>query len=395
MRPQPLGVLPWPAGLLVLPDGHDGLAATLLSGERPQEWPATAAFVARALDGDAEGAAALIAGNDDLARYNRAVLVGGDGAWESLADVADPDLAALVALGCYTVGLRDDAPSADGVDGEIEAMVRSGRASAALEAGDPAGAHAELTAAIAAAAVSPALAASLSLTDAELLRESGDPAAAESVLNSVLNAMTRTADRETLAELHLARGMARQELGAHNKGYLVPAVNDYTEAAKTFREETHPEQFATVNVNLALAYLIMPMSSEGDRIRVGVAVNSLRAALRIYTPETHPHEWASTQLNLANALQYLPSVHQEDNLDEAVHLYEQVLAYRDPNVDPLGYARILANQGNALGHLGVFSDADERLQRARALFAAQGDVDAVASVDEVLASLAAAREAAH
>jgi hypothetical protein len=53
----------------------------------------------------------------------------------------------------------------------------------------------------------------------------------------------------------------------------------------------------------------------------------------------------------------------------------------------VGYARILANQGNALGHLGVFTDARERLTRARALFDAAGDLEAVEGVDEVLASL--------
>jgi tetratricopeptide (TPR) repeat protein len=136
------------------------------------------------------------------------------------------------------------------------------------------------------------------------------------------------------------------------------------------------------------------MSDDGDRIRLGVAVTSLRAALRVFTPESHPVAWASTQLNLANALQYLPSVHQEANLDEAVQLYEEVLAYRDPLRDPLGYARILANQGNALGHLGVFGDARERLSRARELFAANGDEEAVEGVDEVLASLGDAEDKA-
>ncbi len=61
-----------------------------------------------------------------------------------------------------------------------------------------------------------------------------------------------------------------------------------------------------------------------------------------------------------------------------------------PQRDPLGYARILANQGNALGHLGVFGDARDRLVRARGLFEGAGDADSVASVDDVLASLDAA-----
>ena len=145
--------------------------------------------------------------------------------------------------------------------------------------------------------------------------------------------------------------------------------------------------------SVALAYLVMPMSTQGDRLRVGVAVTSLRAALRVYQPDTHPVLWASTQMNLANALQYLPSVHQEENLDEAVHLYEELLQHRSAETDPLGVARILANQGNALGHLGVFSDAHERLDRARALFVQYGDIDGAETVDGILASLAEAEAA--
>ena len=204
-----------------------------------------------------------------------------------------------------------------------------------------------------------------------------------------------TAPRELRAELQVTRALSRQELAGTERGALLAVVADLTEAAKVFREDRYPELSATINVHLALAYLVMPMSSEGDRIRVGVAVNALRAALRVYTPDTHPTAWASTQLNLANALQYLPSVHQESNLDEAVQLYEEVLAYRDPATDPVGYARILANQGNALGHLGVFADARERLERARTLFAGAGDADGVDGVDEVLASLAEAEQTAE
>jgi hypothetical protein len=80
-----------------------------------------------------------------------------------------------------------------------------------------------------------------------------------------------------------------------------------------------------------------------------------------------------------------------------VHLYEEVLQHRDVEHDPLGVARVLTNQGNALGHLGAIEDAEERLGRARELFAAAGDVEGVAAVDELLAEVAeaAARQAAR
>ena len=66
----------------------------------------------------------------------------------------------------------------------------------------------------------------------------------------------------------------------------------------------------------------------------------------------------------------------------------------NPRIAPGKAGRILANQGNALGHLGVFSDARERLERARTLFLEAGDTDAVQGVDEVLASLSEAEAAA-
>lgn len=397
-RPQPLGALPWPAGMLLLPEGSDELAADLVSGREPQSWPAGTEFMRRALEEDVEQAAADLTGDDLVSRYNRAVLVGGDGVWDELAALTTGELRALVDTARFSVGEIDEAPSADESTGEIAAVVRSARASAAIEIGDIPSAVEELaTAAVdAQEAGSPLLAASLHLTRAELLRERlDDPAAAARESDLAIQRLPLTAPSELRAELQVSRALARQQLAGTERGALLAVVADLTEASKVFREDTYPEMFATINQHLALAYLVMPMSSEGDRIRVGVAVNSLRGALRVFTPETHPVAWASTQLNLANALQYLPSVHQESNLDESVQLYEELLQYRDPQRDPIGYARILANQGNALGHLGVFGDARERLDRARALFEDAGDMESVASVDEVLVSLESAQVAAR
>ena len=396
-RPQPLGALPWPAGLLLLPRGAEALCAALVRGGEVEDWPEAVEFARLALEGEAEQAASLLAGDDLISRYNRAVLVGGDGVWSALAEDSTGELRALVDVARFSVGEIDEPPGVDDATGEIAALVGSARASAAMEVGDYQRASTELAAAADAAlgAGAPVLAASLRLTRAELLRDQlDDPRTANTEADRALQQLPLEASRELRAELQVCRGLARQQLAGTDRGALLAVVADLTEASKIFREDTHPEMFATINQHLALAYLVMPMSDQGDRIRVGVAVNSLRSALRVFTPETHPVAWASTQLNLANALQYLPSVHQEQNLDESVQLYEEVLQYRDPSVDPLGYARILANQGNALGHLGVFSDARERLTRARAMFEAGGDTEAAASVEEVLASLAQAEAAA-
>lgn len=396
-RPQPLGVLPWPAGMLIIPGDHSDVRAALLRGLPPEDWPADLEFLRLALDESPSAAAALIAGDDPVSRYNRAVLVGGEGAWAGFESV-DADLAALAGVAAYSVGAADSPPGTTGVTGEIAAVVSSAVASSALERDDVPGAIEELRAGAVAAAEggSMLLAASLRATAAELLRDQlGDPQGAIAEVDLALRAIPRQvtddvrfyAPPELWGDLHMTRALARQELARTQPHLLLSVTQDLTEALKVFSEEDFPEQFATCNSHLALAYLVMPMSGQGDRLRVGVAVTSLRAALRVYQPDTHPALWASTQMNLANALQYLPSVHQEENLDESVHLYEELLQYRTQETDPLGYARILTNQANALGHLGVFSDARERIARARDIFTHFGDDDAIATLDEITASL--------
>lgn len=396
--PQPLGVLPWPAGLLLLPDTEPAaaVAAGLVVGARPSMWPPELAYYEAAIDGDPARAAGLIEGDTRLDLYNRAVLLGGDEAWAVLTESTEGALRALVDSARFTVGLTDEVPSAHGLAGEVAAMVRSVRASAALEHGNGSAAAEELTLAVADAlgAGSPVFAASLRLSLAELVRESGDAARAALEADAALALLPVTADRELRAQLQLTRALARQELAGTDRGTLLAVVADLSEAARIFSERTHPELFAVCNQQLALAYLVMPMSDQGDRIRLGVAVNAMRAALRVYSPDTHPVAWASTQLNLANALQYLPSARQEEHLDEAVQLYEELLSRRDPVDDPVGYARILSNQGNALGHLGVFADARQRLSQARELFEAAGDLEAVATVEDILAGVATAADAA-
>jgi tetratricopeptide (TPR) repeat protein len=78
--------------------------------------------------------------------------------------------------------------------------------------------------------------------------------------------------------------------------------------------------------------------------------------------------WASVSMNLANALQYAPSSHPEENLIQAVEIYEQVLQVRSRAKDPVAYALVLLNQANALAHLGIFKPALEKLAEAYKLF---------------------------
>ncbi|MGB5149265.1 MAG: NifU family protein, partial [Mycobacterium sp.] len=202
--------------------------------------------------------------------------------------------------------------------------------------------------------------------------------------------------RVARAELHLTAAGLLHEQAADRPELLASAIPHYHSALQLVRREGAPVLWASAHADLATAYLTMPMVEASGQLRLGVAAQSLRQALTVFTAEEHPRRWASVQLNLANSLVYTPSKHQTDNLVEAVEIYEAVLAARDRDSDPLGRARVLANQGNVLAHLGLLDLAKGKLYEARFLFEELGDSESVRTVrgvlDEVARQTALARD---
>lgn len=388
LRPQPIGVHPLPAGYLVLPwiSGAEAVRDELLAGRVPLEWPDGLGFYGAALAGDVAGSLAALAGDETPeAAYNRFVLQSDPTRYQELAAALGGDLLALLHIVAFTLGYIGELPAGDTLTDEIRGLWLIAQAAQCLEAGAPGDAIPLLEqAAESSAAASPLLAGQAYGTIAHTLRESeGVSPRIIPLFQRAIDALEGSGLDETRAELWLTLGMTYHELAQGGRGALVEAVKCYQKAARVFQRESHPELFALAHNNLALAYLAMPMTEAGDALRMGVAVGSLREALKVYTRETHPERWAGAQLNLANALQYLPSAHPLDNLEEAIRLYDEILAVRASD-DPSGRARVLASQGNALAHLGDFARAVPILEEARATFLAQDEADSAAAVQDVL-----------
>ncbi len=408
-RPQPLGVFPLPAGYLLIGPGpgHDEVRDALLAGRRPRSFPDSLAFYERAIDGDLDGALAaldalgphdeVVADGDDgaaalIARANRLVLDPRPERLDALlTDLGDRDRALrhVVETIGFIVGLRPRPPAADDVDGEVAALALAAEATLALERNDRAAAIEHLEAAAQAAnPVSAPMAGQLLGQLANTQLDEGGVQRASVTFQAAIDAMEGTDLRASRAELHVAAGAMFQEMSESAPRLMQQAINHYLQATALVSAESAPETYAIASANLGLAYLTMPMQEASDQLRMGVAVQSMREALEVFTPEHHPDRWSSTQLNLANALVYLPSRHQADNIAEAVGLYEGVLQHRDRQTDPLGRARVLANQGNALAHLGVFGDAKAKLHEARAIFEEFDEEEAVRTVRSVLDEIA-------
>ena len=95
----------------------------------------------------------------------------------------------------------------------------------------------------------------------------------------------------------------------------------------------------------------MPLASEREYLRQGLAVQSFEVALKHIKLIDHPREYAMLQNNLGNALQYLPSSHPLENILRAIAAYDEALKVRSAASTPLEYANTISNKANALFNL--------------------------------------------
>jgi tetratricopeptide (TPR) repeat protein len=397
VRPQPIGVLEGAAGLLLVHDGPgvEALLADLAAGRLPRQWPGEAATLAAAHAGDTDAALASLGDRRDDA-INRLVLAPTPehltAAWAAAGD--DPLRGVVVSAAAYASGLSDQPPKADGLDGEFAVLALTVRAARAIEFKDSPGAVRAMKDAVPhAAAVGPALHGRvLGMLAEHRFRNQSSPESSLELYAEAVAVLSDTDLDDLRAGLQLEHGIACHQLADGQRHRLIDAIRSYQSALMVFTEDRDPERFAVANMHIGIAILTLPMTQTSDQVKLGVAVQSLRAALRVYRPDSHPWEWSSSQMNLANALQYLPSTHREENLQESVELYEEVLAHRSPRSDPAGYARVLANQANALAHLGVFDHAVAKYREARELFAGTADADAIDVIDRQLTEIETTRE---
>lgn len=390
-RPQPVGVFPMPAGYLLIGDGHghDEVRRLLVDGKRPAEFPETLRWYEHALDGDIEAAVEALDGDDVVTLTNRFVLDPDRELLRHLRSAATGDVAAHVEMVAFVVGLALDPPDPAATDGELAAMAHAAVATLALERKDiDTAATALEEGARLAMSISRPLAGQLLGQLANVQLDDGGVKRAQTTFQAAIDCLVGTDLRVSEAELRVSCGAMYQEMSEAAPRLLKTAIDHYHAALQLIDITSSPESYGVANANLGLAYLTMPMTGASDLLRVGIAVQALREALKVFNPETHRDRWSSTQLNLANALVYMPSTHQAENIAEAVGLYEAVLQHRDRHRDPHGRARVLANQGNALAHLGVFDEAKLRLHEARMIFEEFDEHEMVRNVRSILDEIA-------
>lgn len=390
LRPQPIGIFPHPANYLLLPesvkdstDYVDLMKGVYSTAKESEELK----FYVAAIEEDTEKAIANLPNDDSVeTKFNRFVLEPNSNVYKELKEEFIGELETLLDVVAFTLNLLSEPPSEENCTEEVAATVLLTQATYQLETGQPQNAVETMQkAADVSKNASPVLASQINMNLGETLHQyQGASANALMYYKRAIDSLKDSELEFEKASTNLNLGICFQELSNGQRGAILEAVKCYQNALQFFKAENFPQQFALAQNNLALGYLSMPMQEASDQLRVGIAVQSLREVLKIWTRDANPEGWQSAQLNLANALQYLPSKHIEENLTEAVKLYEEILEVRKRSQNPIGYARLLSNQGNALAHLGIFEHALPKLNEARDLFKKNGEMESAKSIDDVL-----------
>lgn len=174
---------------------------------------------------------------------------------------------------------------------------------------------------------------------------------AKTVYSWALPLLQEYASPEEIAELQMNLGLVLQALTPFGEATLIEAVQCYQQALRVFSGQSYPQEYAILQNNLAIAYLSLPLASEREEMRQGLAVQAFEDALKWVTLIDHPSEYAMLQNNLANALQYLPSAHPIKNNLKALAAYDEALKVRTAQDTPIEYANTIANKANVLFNL--------------------------------------------
>jgi tetratricopeptide (TPR) repeat protein len=188
---------------------------------------------------------------------------------------------------------------------------------------------------------------------------------------SAMSELRANGKAEEAAETQMNLGLSLQELAGLGLGRIQDAIQCYHRALRVFTREAHPQEFAILHNNLAIAYLAIPAADERAKMREALAVQSFEEVLQVITLIDHPSEYAMIQNNLGNALQYAASGHSLENNLRALAAYEEALKVRNPRDTPVEYANTIANMANVLRNLPPAessSDVVEPVTRAAQLY---------------------------
>jgi tetratricopeptide (TPR) repeat protein len=235
---------------------------------------------------------------------------------------------------------------------------------------------------------------------------------------SVLEVITKTDSPIDWAMIQNNLACAHQIRVRGDRAENLERSIEYCHAALEVRTKSNlPIDWATTQCNLANAY---KQRIRGDRSEnLKRSIECYQAALTIYTPELFPHDWANIQVNLARfsieqlqnyqvATEHLQSAyehllannndtgllaqtmfelarcfHQTGCLGKAKIYFKDSIRLYQRLEQPTQVAAVTSALGNLELQMGAIDDAQIHLQTALEFYQAAGNLDRVASIQEL------------
>jgi CHAT domain-containing protein/tetratricopeptide (TPR) repeat protein len=139
------------------------------------------------------------------------------------------------------------------------------------------------------------------------------------------------------------------------------AIAGYEIAENIFTPTTFPQEWATTQNNLGIAYSDRIAGDQAENLEL--SINAYNQALTVRTPKAFPQDWAMTQNNLGNAYSERKVGDPADNLELSIHAYNQALTVYTRDDFPQEWAKTQNYLGNAYT-IRIVGDKAENLELA-------------------------------
>ena len=158
------------------------------------------------------------------------------------------------------------------------------------------------------------------------------------------------------------------------------AVEACEAALRVYNLKDCPVHYASAMANLASARLILAQAAStpaGEAEGIKRAISSYREAISVYSEARHPQQYAAMKNNLAIAYLTLSEVEDRaENCRKALAACKEALVYRRLEDQPLAYAALQNNLGNA--YLALAEEQAEEEEKEEAQMVAEEEAKAAA-----------------
>jgi CHAT domain-containing protein len=121
------------------------------------------------------------------------------------------------------------------------------------------------------------------------------------------------------------------------------AITGYEIASSIFTRDNFPEQWASIQNYIAVAYIERIKGDKADNLETAIACS--HAALEIYSLVTYPEQWAMTQNNLGRAYNQRIRGEKAENLEMALACFQSALQVQTREAFPTQWAMVQKNLG--------------------------------------------------